>query len=281
MRSWLERWPERLDYETQALESAGIKIDGRIDDPHGRVTLHLSTMLAGNRVGLKAVFPSLYPYTRFEVYAPDLDLEHHQNPFGKNLCMIGQATENWRNEDTLASYIKDRLPLVLEAASSTTMDEVAVIEEHQAEPVTAYYRYEQDALILVNSDWSIDPTAVSGTLRVGYRPEYLPIMRGAVLEVLGPQNRTLATADGRIAQQYQNEMQARWVRMSVAPKTNDPADILHQAAAIDNQVTKTTLWHPVKGGRVAITAIVVPEEIAWRKTGDGWLFVVHWAEAQR
>jgi len=277
MRSWLERWPERLDYEIQALESTGIIIDERIDDAHGRVTLHLSAQLTDNRVRLVAVFPSLYPYTRFEVYASDLDLEHHQNPFGKNLCLIGQGTENWSSEDNLASYIKDRLPRVLEAAISTTMDEVAAIEEHQAEPFTAYYRYQQDALILVDSDWSIDATVASGTLLVGYRPEYLPLMRGAVLEVHGPRNTTLANADSRINQQYQNKMQARWVRMSVAPKTNDPAELLRLAAAIDNRVT-APLWQRVQGGQVAVTAIVLPEEVAWRKTGDGWLFVVHWAE---
>ena len=43
----------------------------------------------GAIVPLEVTFPDLYPYFRFEIVAPTLSLDHHQNPFGKNLSVAG------------------------------------------------------------------------------------------------------------------------------------------------------------------------------------------------
>src|SRR5579864_9007258 len=47
-------------------------------------------------VELRAEFPDFYPYVRPEVYATTLDLERHQNPFGKNLCLLGRRSDVWQ-----------------------------------------------------------------------------------------------------------------------------------------------------------------------------------------
>src|SRR6266436_7634143 len=93
LRPWWERWPGRLEYEKSALEEAGIHYE--LDAPafeSGKVILHLKVPLNEDLVRIDAHFPDVYPYTRFELVAPDLDLPHHQNPIAKNLCLIGRAS---------------------------------------------------------------------------------------------------------------------------------------------------------------------------------------------
>src|SRR5437773_1043048 len=94
---WWNRCPGRLPYELQKLAEAGIECN--IDQATfeaGVVEMTLKHSLPSGPLALRARFPAFYPYQRFELYAPDLALPHHQNPFAKNLCMIGQASENWR-----------------------------------------------------------------------------------------------------------------------------------------------------------------------------------------
>ena len=133
----LFNFPKRLEYELNALNNAGIEYS-KNEDAFTRGVLCLNIWIDG--VGnLQVIFPDLYPYFRFEIYAHDLVLPHHQNPFSKNLCMIGRRTENWHIKDTLASFLLERLPKVLKAGKSTDCEEVEGVEQHQAEPISDYY----------------------------------------------------------------------------------------------------------------------------------------------
>src|SRR3712207_3876848 len=129
-QKWWERWPGRLEYELERLDALGIPYE-RDEEvfAEGALVLRLWPTVDGEKIFLVARFPDFYPYTRFEVEAPDLNLPHHQAPFGKNLCLIGLASENWRAADTLADFIRDRLPNVLKAGRSEDKAEASGLEE--------------------------------------------------------------------------------------------------------------------------------------------------------
>ena len=144
-RPWWKRWPGRLEFELRCLEEAGIKY--RFDEPAraaGIIKLFLQHAVSGEKIDLIATFPDLFPYFRFEVQAPNLSLQRHQHPAGKNLCLIGRATANWRSGDTLAEFITNRLPRVLSAVRAPHATETGAIEEHQGEPATDYFHYTND-----------------------------------------------------------------------------------------------------------------------------------------
>jgi len=100
----------------------------------------------GAKHPMYAVFSDLYPYFRFEIYAETVSLAHHQNPIGKNLCLIGRETVNWRASDTLADFIRDRLPTVLAAGRENSKDAVAGLRLTKLNRSPAYYRYAAGAL---------------------------------------------------------------------------------------------------------------------------------------
>ncbi len=97
METWWMRNPERLEFELQALRDAGIPFAPMKDSiDQGIYQLRLTPTLNGQTVELIAVFPDLYPYFRFELIGPGLDLPHHQHPFGKALCMVGRQPTTGR-----------------------------------------------------------------------------------------------------------------------------------------------------------------------------------------
>jgi len=275
MRPWWERWPGRLEHELAELDRAEIPYDhDTAAFKEGIVQLVVHPEVDGEQHRLVAVFPDFYPDVRFEVYAQDLTLAHHQNPFSKNLCLIGRASENWRPSDTLAAFLRDQLPKVLRTGSSDDAGAARGIEEPQAEPFTDYYPYVQPEIILVDSSWSLDSSIPGGELRIGLEDNSIPI-RGAVLEVRGPDGTVLACADDAVAKLYRQHkpLVARWVRALAPISHAEGKDFLKAIASIDNRLF-TSQWRRVDNGQVDIVGVVFPEETQWRQTGDGWVFLL-------
>src|SRR5215203_2732352 len=103
VRPWWERWPGRLEAELVALSDAGI-VCKRDEEAYGAgiLVLHLEFPADAGKIALTATFPDLYPYFRFEVVAPELQLAHHQNPLSGGLCLLGREGGNWDPTCTLA-----------------------------------------------------------------------------------------------------------------------------------------------------------------------------------
>lgn len=271
---WWERMPERLEWELGALRAAGI--DFTVDEEAreaGFIRLDLWPVINGEPLHLVATCPDLYPYFRFEVSAPDLDLEHHQHPFAKNLCFIGRATANWHIRYSLAGFIQERLEGVLEAGRSDDPDAVVGIEERQAEPFGDYYSYQRDALVLVDSGWSLPPEIPGGRLVIGVAERATRLVRGVVLEVHDADGTVLAKADPALARQYPRRLRARWLRCPGPVREGDPRRFLDSVVDRAPQLGWPE-WRSVDDGRVDIVGVVYPEEVAWREAGDGWVFLV-------
>lgn len=271
---WWERYPGRLEWELAELDAAGIAYT--IDEVAraAGIILRVEMEVDGEPLQLVVVFPDLYPDFRFEVHAPGLDLDHHQNPFNKNLCMIGRDTANWLPEDTLASYLQHRLPLVLRSGRSDDPAEVRGVEEQQAEPFSDYYRYRAPANVMIDSSWSLDLDVDGGALVIGIDEER-PAVRGAVLEVYAESGELLASADDAFIQRYahKRKIKGRWVRCPAAIRQENEKAFLQELGAYDKRLVRAK-WQRTDSEHHDIVGVVFPEEVGWRASADGWVFLV-------
>ena len=279
-RPWWERWPERLECELGALDAAGIRY--RIIEAAraaGYIRLELWPEVDGEPLRLIATFPDLYPYFRFEVAAPDLKLPHHQHPIGKNLCLIGRATRNWDSDDTLAAYVRERVPLALHAGRTADPAAAAGVEEPQAEPFSDYYPYLAGASVLVDSGWALDPAIPDGRLIVGIEGSASRLLRGVILEIRDAAGRLLVAADPALAARYRRRVPARWVRSPSPISAETIEQFLGDLAKRDGRLARPS-WQTINSVRLDVIGVVFPEETGWRRTGDGWVFLVRAEELQ-
>lgn len=274
LKPWWEVWPGRLEFELAALDAAGIHYQrdaGAIR--RGKIVLHLQVPHDGEVLNIEARYPDVYPYTRFELIAPDLSLPHHQNPISKSLCLIGRATRNWNVDDTVAQFIQNRLPLVLDAGTSDDRSAVADVEEHQAEPFTDYYPYQPGAIVLVDSEWHLDETINEGEIVIGIRGPLQRLMRGAVIEIRDTTGKTVVQAEDAIHSLFTNLISGIWFRCETPPIELSAKDI-YSALHDEGYSVTSAPWQQMAEGRIQLVGVTFPEESGWRQSGHGWIFLV-------
>lgn len=277
MSLWWQKWPGRLVYELQALDAAGIPWSrDEESERNGVFRLLLTPTVNGRELALVATYPDLFPYFRVEVAASTLDLPHHQNPFGKNLCLLGRRTHFWDTDNTVARLIEERLPLVLRAGQADSAEAAAGLEQEQAEPFSNYYPY-APAMLIVQSEWIIPSAHSHGTFRIASAtPDNLmpsKFVRGAVVKVFGERGEVLAEADGAFRTAFPGkELEGAWVRAPAPIKTTNQGDFLNQVIA-SNPFVKSARPNHVVEGWLTILGVLFPEEVAHRTIGDGWIFL--------
>jgi molybdopterin/thiamine biosynthesis adenylyltransferase len=271
MRPWWEKWPERLDFELAQLEAARIRVKKASKDAtSGTLELQLEHTLNGRVMQLVVRFSAFFPYTRFELFAPELDLKHHQNPFLKNVCLIGRGSENWDIDDTVADFILNRLPAAIAAAEEEDKDKLAGVEIQQAEPLTAYYPYADDSSVLIDTSWDIPKTINGGTLLLGIERLDVHTLRGAVLAVRDGTGHVSAQASAAVRdpRAWKTTIECQWIRTDNLPREPDPKRFLNSLPNHGRNFSHTRISKP------EVSGVLFSEEIGWRKFGDGWLFVV-------
>lgn len=269
-RRWWEIWPERLEFELEALRSLGLHpiVDERAREA-GQIVIRFVHSVVGQTALFTTVFPAGYPKFPFELFAPELSLGHHQNPFAGNLCLLARPGDDWQPSDHVARFLVEQLPAVVAAGVATDRGEVDAVEEHQAEPVSVYYDYADGSLVLVDSDWSLS-SATSGSLEL--RAERIDPLRAAVVEVrtLGaPPVVALDLIQGR----FPTPLRGRWFRLDAPIVEATPAGLLARLIALHPDAARPQ-WATVGKVDIDVMGAVFPEEIAWRTPGDGWVFVV-------
>ncbi len=269
---WWERWPHILSKQLQELDKAGIKYSiVEKDSQKGILVLSLSYIYEEKILELEAVFPDLYPYFRFEVKGLNLELPRHQNPFNKNLCLIGRSTLNWDIDDTLADSITRRIPRVTMASSSNKP--LPEIEEIQGEPISTLYQYLLNKIVLFDSLWQIDPAVLHGNFILGVYEDLL-----GVLEVSDSSDTVIERLDDRLSRIFDKKVKFRWVRCSEAIKEWKAKDFkkklfkLHPSLSRSNFQNAQSINFPQ--GKVCVTGVLFPEEVTDRETRDGWVFLL-------
>ena len=275
--AWWARQPERYEYELAQLDAAGINYS--IDDvarTDGILRLDLSIPSEeGEPLRLQATFPDLYPYFRFEIRAPELDLPHHQNPFSKNLCLLGRSTRHWNTSDTLAKFIRERVPLVLTAGKSSGTAAVAALEEHQGEPFSDYYPYPDGSMIVVDSSWQIPEHYTGGTLLVGVSRSQRRDSKflGIGLKVQDRHREDIVIAEPELSGLCPQQLSCRWIRLNAPLRTEDPGEFVKQLIEIDRDLARPH-WSTIGNFRYDVIGCLFPEEQRYRETGWGWVFLV-------
>lgn len=276
MRTWWDRDPKRYEAELAALGAAGIAFtrdEAAFAD--GVLTLHLEVPADRGTIALTATFPDFYPYFRPEVMAPGLNLARHQNPIGKNLCLIGRRTSTWFAEQTLADLLQQQLPPLLKFERTGDLGTLEGVEERVGEPASDYYNADSvlGSYMLFDSEWTIDPNIQAGTFdAVGRVVPSQPaeIVQAIITKVSGG-GRELATWRWPVPEGFDQRFSGRWIRRDAA--------ILGNIVTVKDSLTDGERAHLFQRGHldprahVRLSAILFPEEVAHRHHADGWCVV--------
>lgn len=311
---WWESDPARLEFELQALRDAGIPFERDEQSfADGVARLILRPQLEGVPELLHVTFPDLYPYFRFEIDAPTVSLLHHQQPFGKNLCLLGRSTDLWYARYSVAEFVRDQVPKVMRAgadprvmattAASNSGGQSAewqgneaecapqlaaeLEEEAQAEPYSTYYTY-WPAMLVIDGGWTIPAAVTGGTLSIGIvgwsptqgdRPQ--PLLHGVILTVSDDAGRVHAAASEGVRSLFSLEsgretMTGRWQRRASPPATTDPREVFDDIRTGDHRRAELRPYTVMGNGpRVSVYGALFPEEVGHRHTESrGWVFAV-------
>lgn len=285
LEPWWEHWDGLLQTEFDALDAAGIRheLDGNFLSNHGIVKVVVWPRVNGEERRMEAVFPDLYPWFRPEVLSPGDDLPKHQGPFEKNLCLLPRESDAWRiGHDTLAGLLTTQLDKVYESQHSPISHK---IEEHQAEPFTAYYDNAGVGALVVDSGWDLGD-ATHGTFEYGIWKRQILLGEhrhqttfvGAVLEVRDQDGNTVAEADPVLANRFVEKLTGRWQRRS-EPVRKPRGRAAREAVRHEHRHLRNTEYERHgSAGSVEAVGLVFPVEAEYGgATVDAWMFLVSFA----
>lgn len=276
--TWWEEFPERLAYEQRALEAAGIAYE-RDESAFARGVLRwrIQMPFKGEIIPLDVTFPDVYPFFRFQVEAPTLSLDHHQNPFGKNLCLIGRGTYHWNTTDTVAGLLQEQLPLVLQTGQCEDREAVRGLEQQQAEPFSDYYPYPPSLVVIpcssaVGSGHDYGTFTVTAVGAQGPPPEQF--VRGLLSTVRGQAGEVLFEADPALLTAFPGQrLEGTWVRVP-QPIRHADQNLFVKELLERFPAARRARPNKVQGGWLQIWGVAFPEEAGWRsEDGEGWVFV--------
>lgn len=284
LRPWWETYQGLLEWELHLLDEAGIphRLDEAFRRDHGVIKLHVWPRVNGVEKRMEVVYPDLYPWFRPEVVSPDDDLDKHQGPFQKNLCLLPRPPEAWEaGRDSLARLLVEQLPRLYEVQNSH--DHPAGLEVHQAEPFTAWYEYGLPGAFVVDGSWDLrghhEGTFEYVLLRanLGVAEDAHKALVGVVLTVDSPTG-TLGRTDEVLAQRYDALPRGtgRWCRLDGPLPTPDPGEARRMLSETIGQVASESLpGQTGRGPRLEVVAGVFPIEATYGGgEADAWVFVV-------
>jgi molybdopterin/thiamine biosynthesis adenylyltransferase len=274
MKPWWELWPERLEWELDALRSAGVEYKILEQDSKTGV-LRLSFPYSVNEevFALEAVFPCFYPYTRCEIIAPELILRWHQNPYSRNLCLLGRATANWDTENSLASSLATQLPKVVSAARTEDIEEARGKEELQAEPLTSFLPCPRGSVVFVMDDKELPSDAEHGHMHFRVAASQAEF-RAVVSAAFGKGKKVVfEIEEGPFLRGFPKHFEGYWYQSTFSP-SGMSADEFLRRLAVEHPPVAMPKWAEFNGGRYELIGVRIPEESAWRKLGESWIFIL-------
>lgn len=273
--AWWERFAGTLEQELDAFQRAGMPA---AIDPEwqaaGVIRLEFTYETSAETIPLYAIYPDFFPYVRPQVYAADLDLPRHRNPFAGNLCLIGRSTEYWSTHDRLADLVVEQMPKLLAAARRPAAAPSPVPEETQAEPITGYMPWPVGGIVLVDSAWQIPEHPTHGTLTLAAEATESSF-KAVVTRIGGDGLELVGLRELSEVWEHARGIEGRWVRLAEPPRSFDASVLLHSAAEVDPDVMKPDFRN---AGRVSadVLGLAFSEDLNPEVTGTGWLFVVRY-----
>lgn len=284
MQPWWETWAGRREAELAAFSKHDLAftVDAEREGA-GQFVLRGVLPVDNETIDLVVVYPDTYPYLRFTVFAPNLTLKRHQNPFAKNLCVFPRASEHWDRRFLAADIIVDRVPDLVRVVRAGGQ-ELRDAEEPQGEPRTEYYEYSPLGGILI-------PDAVlrgahgqdSGelTLRMARDDDWLiravaPIdasLGQALIVALRRGQQELGRAEPELEQAFTGPTwTGRWIRVKDPPQTPKWDDFAQQLFSehpeLDPRNSKIPSRQPMH-----VIGLVFEEEVRQGEYDDAWMFL--------
>lgn len=283
MQTWVDRFPGRLQRELAEFRerSLDFELDQTQLDQQGRVVLRGSLIHEGEEIKLEIRYPDLFPYLRPEVVAPELRLGRHQDPYGKNLCLLDASTREWDSDETAASFVVDRVPHLLRLLAPGAEEELRESETPQGEPVSLRFPSLPGTVVLVpDAALSLSESVRTGSGRIAFSVAEPPRVevRGLMAELVEKSPKGKATAIAKAESELLRgfggeEIPFRWARLPEPPAENTVEGVIAAIEALPSG-SGSPPWSAVFGGRISVTAVVFREEVAQGESGDAWIFVV-------
>jgi ubiquitin-protein ligase len=263
LKLWFEQYPERLDYELQALRDAGYTYT--LDEAKksaGQVVITVEYPFDGEFHLLTAHFPEFYPYLPLEIYGPSLPPGKHICPSSGLLCLMQDLQSTWKTSDTLALMLAEKVTAILNAHSDPQNAE----EAQEGTQRSGQYPYNRNS-VLLTEDWEIPKHIPFGKLVIGLESWPNPL-RGTVLEVQDAHGLVLAKIAPVIAKRYQTKIRGRWQRLNAPPRTNGGGP-LEDAINVVASVERLKL-----DSGVDVVGLLFPEESSYQTFVENWIFTV-------
>ncbi|GAN49065.1 hypothetical protein ME121_3087 [Methylobacterium sp. ME121] len=160
-------WPDRFTWELARLRERGrVTGAGRETAPPGFLVVRYEWDHRGRTLPLAIIYPPGFPLTRPEIRMLRVEdrPRNHCNPVNGNLCFLAHDRHAWQPETSVASYIEDRLPMILDGTPDG---------EPVAEPMEDWWAAlaVPGSAFVIESGWELG-THAGGTLalRVGVVP---------------------------------------------------------------------------------------------------------------
>lgn len=263
MKLWFEQYPERLEYELQALRGAGYA--PVLDDTKmsaGQVEISVLYPYDGKLHSLTARFPEFYPYLPLEIYGLTLPIGKHICPTSGLLCLMQDLQSSWKTTDTLALMLAEKVPAILNAHSDQENPE----EAHEGTQRSGQYPYDRNS-VLLTEDWEIPKQTPYGKLLIGLESGPEPL-RGAVLEIQDAQGLIIVKMAPEIAKRYQKRIRGRWLRLDSPPSGTGGgplADAINVVASVKSLKLDSG---------VDVVGLLFPEESGYQTFVENWVFTV-------
>ncbi len=283
MRRWYEAYPERLTFELEEFERRGMRFE--LDDAHlartGLVLLSGRLEVEAEEMELRVLYPDSFPFMRPEVFAPDLCLERHQNPYEGNLCLLERSTRAWNVTDTGAWLVAERVPYLL-ALLRAGGESLRDGEVPQGEPASAYFAGEPGAVVFVPEQM----LEVADEHRVGLMqlatgasepPQQLLRACLSKLSVRSHNGKkhVVARFVSPLSERFAGRtIEGRWVRLERLPDGRLPRDLLAAIVAVEPSFESPRWQRLPDGNQISVLGAVVPEEVRQGEWQDSWIFLV-------
>lgn len=281
MQRWYERFPDRFRVERDAFEQLGFTLDEDEFTRKKRVVFRGELDRdAKDAVRLEVRYPDFFPYLRPEVFAPELTLERHQNPYRKNLCLLDRSTSHWFPSTTGAAFVAERVPLLLDLIESGDEERMREAETPQGEPASTYFGGAVPAVVFIPEEMlSLPRDATAGAARFSIgRTESGPGFRACLAQIetkrRSRKRQELARAGPELEKRFpQRAYEGRWVRLENLPVGGQGTaeELLAAARGVPGYERPPPQRLP--DGKVRIQGIVCEEEARQGEYEDGWLFV--------
>lgn len=282
-RPWWERHRAVLDEEEgdlAALADGEVTLDEELLERARVRTYRFAYSWEDETYDLEVTFADHHPYFPPKVTASQ-QLQSHQHPFNRQLCLLLGDTWFWDVSETVAELIRQQLPLlVADVADGVAPDEPGVQSQGpgaHVEPYVGYYTYQPDTSVRIGDTTGALDGVDGGTLTLALDGLGAPgVLRGVVLEIQDAGGAAQWSAPDELSRMYADHphLSGRWARLPERPPADGPDGLLKAVGDEDPLVYSPREIQLGDGSQLDVVGAVFEDSVRPYERGDAWVFLV-------